>query len=262
MDKHVSGAARGIADRDSCADHIQGRSREPMSDPKGTEPNQIFDLAAGLDTLALGVSPSESFAVLGAVMAQTLGMAMFNAVSAQQNASTIRSAAITMACTGLMSLPAAAPDQSPAGVSTPGSAKPALDQAAAKVRAEAASPAPDSPPPSQPTTVDARIADAVNQIQMAVLTQEVVLTSGAGKAYQSIAHSASIAVQDAADALRGISIIAATGSGVAMTRFLATGDAKYLLGITAAQDMVKVATEDFARISAAATEALKAFPSG
>jgi hypothetical protein len=262
MDRQVSGAARRMADRDSCADHMQGRSREPMSDPKATDTNQIFDLAADLDTLALGISPSESFAVLGAVMAQTLGMAMFNAVSAQQNASTIRSAAVTMACTGLMSLPAAAPEGSPAGASPPGSARPALDQAAAKARAEAASPAPDSPPASQPTTVDARILDAINQIQAAVLSPQVVRTSGAGKAYQSIAHSAAIAVQDAADALRGVSIIAATGSGVAMTRFLVTGDAKYLLGITAAQDMVKIATEDFARIGAAAAEALKNFPSG
>ena len=239
-----------------------------MSDPKNTDTNQIFELATGLDTLALGVSPSESFAVLSAVMAQTLGMAMFNAVSAQQNVNTIRSAAITMACIGLMSLPVAAPDKSPAGASPPGSAKPAPDQAAAIVRAEAASvrpeaaPAPDRPPAPQPTTIDARIVDAVNQTQRAVLQEQAVLTSGAGKAYQSIAHSASIAVQDAADALRAVSIIAATGSGVAMTRFLATGDAKYLLGITAAQDMVKVATEDLARIAAVATEALKHFPSG
>jgi hypothetical protein len=261
MDKHVSGAARGIADRDSCADHMQGRSREPMSDPKGTDTNQIFDLASGLDTLALGVSPSESFAVLGAVMAQTLGMAMFNAVSAQQNASIIRSAAVTMACTGLMSLPVAAPEEAAAGASPPGSAGQALDQAAAKAAAESTSPAPDSPSAPQPITIDARILDAVNQIQAAVLSPQVVRTSGAGKAYQSVAHSASIAVQDAADALRGISIIAATGSGVAMTRFLATGDTKYLLGITAAQDMVKLATEDFARISVAAAEALKGFPS-
>src|SRR5258708_33500522 len=123
-----------------------------MSDPKATDTNQIFDLAAGLDTLALGVSPSESFAVLGAVMAQTLGMAMFNAVSAQQNASTIRSAAITMACTGLMSLPDAAPDQSPAGASPPGSARQAFDQAVAKGGAESASPALDSPPAPERTT--------------------------------------------------------------------------------------------------------------
>jgi hypothetical protein len=240
---------------------MQGRSREPMSDPKATDANQIFDLAAGLDTLALGVSPSESFAVLGAVMAQTLGMAMFNAVSAQQNANIIRSAAVTMACTGLMSLPAAAPDQSTASASSPGSARSALDQAAAKAAAESASPAPDSLPAPQSATVDARILDAINQIQTAVLSPQVVRTSGAGKAYQSVAHSAAIAVQDAADALRGVSIIAATGSGVAMTRFLATGDAKYLLGVTAAQDMVKLAIEDFARIGAAAAEALRGFPS-
>jgi hypothetical protein len=160
-----------------------------------------------------------------------------------------------------MSLPVAAPEAASAGASPPGSTRQALEQAVARARAESASPASDSPSAPEPSTVDARILDAVNQIQAAVLSPQVVRTSGAGKAYQSVAHSASIAVQDAADALRGISIIAATGSGVAMTRFLATGDAKYLLGITAAQDMVKLATEDFARISAAAAEALKGFPS-
>jgi hypothetical protein len=233
-----------------------------MNDPKGADTNRIFDLAAGLDTLALGVSPSESLAVLSAVMAQTLGLAMFNAVSAQQNTSVIRSAALTMACTGLMSLPVAAPDEASAGAPPPGSVRPAFDQALAKAAAQTASPAPDSLSTPESAKVDARIVDAINDIQAAVLSPLVVRASGAGKAYQSVAVSASIAVQDAADALRGVSIIAATGSGVAMTRFLATGDAKYLLGITAAQEMVKVATEDFARISAVATEALKNFPTG
>jgi hypothetical protein len=258
----ASGAAFKMAERDLHADRMQGRSREPMSDPKTTDTNQLFELASGVDTLALGVSPSESFAVLDAMAAQAFGMAMLNAVSAQQNANIIRSGAVTMACTGLMSLRAAAPEQVPAGTSPAAPASQALNPAAAKAEAESDASALDAPQVPQPAHVDARIIDAIDRIQMAVMSPQVVRTSGAGKAYQSVAHSAAIAVQDAADALRAVSIIAATGSGVAMARFVATGDAKYLQGVMAAQEMVRLATEDFARIGVAASEALKNFPSG
>jgi hypothetical protein len=69
-------------------------------------------------------------------------------------------------------------------------------------------------------------------------------------------------VQDAAAALGGMSTLAATASAMAFTRFLTTGDPKYLAGVTAAADVVRLATDDFARISAAASTALKEFPSG
>lgn len=245
-----------------------------MSDPAGADDNQLFDLATGLDTLALGVSPSESFAVLDAVMAQTLGMAMFNAVSAQQNANTIRSAAVTMACADMLSLSIAKLDKPRAGSAPdkPGSERSALAStkqtpslsasagAAAKGQSEAVSPAQSGA--NGHAGVDSQVLDAINQIQAAVMSPQVVLTSGAGKAYQSVAHSAAIAVQDATDALRGISIIAATASGVAMTKFLTDGEPKYLAGVAAAQDMIKLGTDDFARVVAAAAAAVKDFPSG
>ncbi|MES2195392.1 MAG: hypothetical protein V4517_13310 [Pseudomonadota bacterium] len=110
--------------------------------------------------------------------------------------------------------------------------------------------------------VDPQVLDAINQIQRAVLQPEVVHASGAGKAYQLVAQSAAIAVQDATDALRGVSIIAATAAGVAMTRFLASGDPKYLLGLTAARDMMTTATDDFAKVAAAAANAVAEFPTG
>jgi Killing trait len=258
MQKHVSAAARSMAGRDACADHMQGRSREPMSDPDST--NQIFDLAVGLDTLALGVSPSESLAMLGAVMAQSLGLAMYSAVSTQQQAGIVRNAAVTMTCTTLMSWPVDGPNTPVMGAAPgqPGPVKPEPDRAAATASAVSAAPGPDGAATSGRT---GSVVDAINQIQRAVMSPEVVIASGAGKAYQSVAHSAALAVQDAAEALRGMSIVATVASGVAMARFLTEGDPKYLAGITAAQDMVKLATEDFTRISAAAAEALKGFPS-
>jgi hypothetical protein len=113
-----------------------------------------------------------------------------------------------------------------------------------------------------PTTVDAQIIDVINQVQMATMSPQVVLTSGAGKAYQSVAQSAAIAVQDATDALRNVSTIATTAAGVAMAQLLATGDPKYAQALTQAQSMMKSATEDFAQVGAAASTVLKNFPSG
>ncbi len=245
--------------------NLQGRNRAPMNDPKSPDDNRMIDVASALDTLALGVSPSESFAVLGAVMAQTLGMAMFNAVSAQQNAGTVRIAAVTMACAEILSLPIAEPGKLPAGQvsSPPGPVKPAL--AATAAAAHGGNGLPDAGGAASETAGsaagEARIIDAINQIQSAVMSPQAVRTSAAGKAYQLVAHSGAIAIQDAADALRGVSIVATTGLGVAVARFLATGDPKFLLGITAAQDMIKGATDNLAQVSAAASAAVTNFPS-
>ncbi|MBC2806418.1 hypothetical protein C3Y94_025010, partial [Rhizobium ruizarguesonis] len=52
-----------------------------------------------------------------------------------------------------------------------------------------------------PSNVNAQVIDVINQVQTATMSASVVKTSGAGKAYQSVAQSAAIAVQDAADAL-------------------------------------------------------------
>jgi hypothetical protein len=111
-------------------------------------------------------------------------------------------------------------------------------------------------------TVNPQIIDVINQSQMATMSSQVVLTSGAGKAYQSVAQSAALAVQDAADAWRNISTIATTAAGVAMAQLLATGDPKYVVALTQAQGMMKAATEDFTKVGTAASSVLTNFPSG
>jgi hypothetical protein len=113
-----------------------------------------------------------------------------------------------------------------------------------------------------PTKVNAQVIDVINQAQLATMSPQVVLTSGAGKAYQSVAQSTAIAVQDATDALRNISTIATTAMGVAMAQFLATGDPKYATAITQAQGLVQGATEDYAKLGTAAAAVLKGFPAG
>jgi hypothetical protein len=278
--KRVPGLARTAAHARFGASHFQGRNHKLMSSPASTDNSEIFDLASGLDTLAVGSSPAQSFAVLDAVMAQTLGMAMFNAVNSQQNGAIVRSTALTIACTILLTLPVAGLDKAVAKTGTATEEAPRVgamanseEPGAAQAQAQegrtdhpkAASPGmPDGTTSgtTHPAGVNTQVIDAINQMQTAVMDPQVVLTSGAGKAYQSVAQSAAITVQDAADALRSISTIAVTASGVAMAQFLATGDPKYLVGITAAQEMIKVATEDYTNIGVAAAAMLKGFPSG
>jgi Killing trait len=226
--------------------------------------------AADIDTLVVGTSPSYSQAVLDAVLAQALGLAMYNAVTAQQNASAARSATVLMACSAMLSLPISS-------VAGPAATDPQAAPVDEMPRRDGAKP--DLPPAPQPaaaassqgnssavqgsdqTTVDTRIVDAIRQTQEAVLAPRVVFTSGAGKAYQLVAQSAAIAIQDATDALRATSIVAATAAAVTMTKFLTSGDPKYLLGLTAARDMMATATDDFAKVGAAAANMVKEFPS-
>ena len=111
-------------------------------------------------------------------------------------------------------------------------------------------------------SVDPSIVDAVNQSQMATMTPQVVLTSGAGKAYQAVAQSAALAVQDAVDALRQTSTIATSASGMALAQFLASGDPRYLDALAASQALVDNAIANLAAVGAAASAALKEFPSG
>ena len=97
--------------------------------------------------------------------------------------------------------------------------------------------------------------------QQATMAPQITKSSGAGKAYQSVAQSTAIAVQDATDYLRNLSTISTTVTGVAMTQLLATGDSKtYGEIITNAQGLVSKATQDFKNIGTYATEILNDFP--
>lgn len=115
-----------------------------------------------------------------------------------------------------------------------------------------------------PTYVNAQVIDIINQAQTATMDAQVVLTSGAGKAYQSVAQSSAIAVQDATDALRNITTMATSAAGVAIAQMLA--DPAKVPELTPvlkqAQAMMTNATTDYASIGAAAAALLKEFPSG
>lgn len=88
------------------------------------------------------------------------------------------------------------------------------------------------------------------------------VTQGAGKAYQSVAQSMAIAVQDATDGLRNTTTMANTAMGVALAQFLATKEPVYLQALPPAQEMVTAAATTLATVGATATTLLKAFPTG
>jgi hypothetical protein len=107
--------------------------------------------------------------------------------------------------------------------------------------------------------VDPQIVDLINQASKATMGSASVRTSGAGKAYQSVAHSAAIAISDATDMLRNASTIAATATGVAMAELL-DGNVQAIEALKAAQSLITQATADYAAICAAATATVKDFP--
>jgi hypothetical protein len=104
------------------------------------------------------------------------------------------------------------------------------------------------------------ISDAIQLAQNATLTPSLIVSQGAGKAYQSVAQSMAIAVQDATDGLRNATTMATTAAGVALAQFLATKDAKYFDAIAQANTVVSNSATTLATVGATATAVLKEFP--
>lgn len=97
----------------------------------------------------------------------------------------------------------------------------------------------------------------------AALTPQIIQNEGAGKAYQSVAQSMAIAIQDATDSLRNVNTIANTALGVALAQGIAMNDpAIYTVMITQIAILEQNAAANFATIGSNATTILKGFPSG
>ncbi|AOJ11545.1 RebB family R body protein [Burkholderia mayonis] len=84
-----------------------------MSTDDSSVNSQIVDAVSNVVTLTTGQSPSQAFGMLDAVLLETLGMAMHNAVSRQQSAGMINSAALTAACAKILAVPFPVPPPPP-----------------------------------------------------------------------------------------------------------------------------------------------------
>lgn len=83
--------------------------------------------------------------------------------------------------------------------------------------------------------------------------------AGAGRAYQAVAQSTAIAIQDATDYLRNLSAIAATASGVGMAQLVA-GNSNGTQVIQAATSLVSNAVGNYGLITAAAIKVATDYP--
>lgn len=100
---------------------------------------------------------------------------------------------------------------------------------------------------------------AIDIVQQAVLTQSVIRASGSGKAYQSVAQSGAIAIQDATDYLRNILTICTTATGVAMAK-IASGDPNGVPLLQQAQSCATQAAATFMTIGQNAATVVTGFP--
>lgn len=87
-------------------------------------------------------------------------------------------------------------------------------------------------------------------------------SAAAANAYQSVAQSGAITIQDGVDNLRNLMTISTTAIGVAMALYIKTKDPFYLQVITAAQGLVETGTTQLTAIGTAAAGVVNGFPSG
>ncbi|MGD9159781.1 MAG: hypothetical protein PVG39_15305 [Desulfobacteraceae bacterium] len=113
-----------------------------------------------------------------------------------------------------------------------------------------------------PEKVNAQVVDSLSVASQATMKPDIVRIEGAGKAYQSVAQSMAIAIQDATDNLRNLNTISTTAQGVAMAKYLETKESDYGQIIEQAQKMSTEAAETFRLIGTNAADVLKGFPSG
>ncbi|MBS1772054.1 MAG: RebB family R body protein [Bacteroidetes bacterium] len=105
------------------------------------------------------------------------------------------------------------------------------------------------------------MADTQLVVSDLAITPELIREEGAGKAYQSVAQSSAIAIQDAVDNLRNMNTISTTAIGVAMAQMLATESPEPWSSIIAeAQTASLAAVTNFQAIGTAATNILSGFP--
>ncbi len=108
------------------------------------------------------------------------------------------------------------------------------------------------------------MSNELAQINAQVLDPKVVKTMGAGKAYQSVATSMAITVQDATDYLRTVSVACQAAAAFFTAEYAATDGAKppnYKGKIKALANTMTTSIDVFSQMGKAAGEVLKNFPS-
>jgi hypothetical protein len=162
---------------------------------------QIVDSVADVVTLNSGLAPTQAFGMLDTVMTETLGMAMYNAVSRQQGSSMIGSAATTAVCAKMLSAPFPHDVPPSPPPPTPGGVQP-LD-----------------PPPFKPKPAPVIIAEAKAEGEWAIdtlKTEEQGLSRNAAQARDALEQLTA----DAAPTVDAAVVAAATAEAEASISYL------------------------------------------
>jgi hypothetical protein len=122
----------------------------------GSVNSQIVDSVTDVVTLTNALAPANAFGMLDAVMTETLGMSMYNAVSRQQGGSMIGSAAATAVCAKMLSTPF--PFEIPPAPVPPKPAGGGVNDL------KPVPPPPSPPPPSQAVVIATAFAEAEEAI--------------------------------------------------------------------------------------------------
>ncbi|WP_431257272.1 RebB family R body protein [Roseateles chitinivorans] len=117
---------------------------------ESTVNSQIVDSVSTTVTLATGQAPSQAHGMIDAVLLETLGMAMYNAVNRQQSSGMISAAAVTSACARILTMQPPAPP--PPAPPPPPSVNPL--------------PGPAAPPASSANLIAGAMADGQTAIQV------------------------------------------------------------------------------------------------
>jgi hypothetical protein len=111
------------------------------------------------------------------------------------------------------------------------------------------------------TILNPQLLDSMKQVRSAVTYPDITIDTGSGKAFNFVAQAAAMAVQDATDNLRNISIMSTTAIGVAMTQLISSGDIRtWGPVVQVAQTLVRNCADDFQIIGTQAAEVLRSFP--
>ena len=105
------------------------------------------------------------------------------------------------------------------------------------------------------------MSDELAKISAQVLDPKVVKTMGAGKAYQSVATSMAITVQDATDYMRTVSVVCQSAIAVFTVKLVATQDPQYAEKIGKVTQTMEKSIKVFKEMGTAASEVLNNFPS-
>ena len=101
----------------------------------------------------------------------------------------------------------------------------------------------------------------VEFINSQVLDPTIIKAEGAGKAYQAVAASMAITVQDATDYMRTMSIVTQAAQAVCIEKLVVEKDLTYVAILEQVQTNMAKSIELFSKMIAAAAEGVKTFPS-